>query len=144
MDARSAYSIQIQKKVHSVQSEMQKTVHCSKLSKSYFGKKLLFPQLLNRGTIEKVLGMQLRYIIKYILTFSKQPTYGSKVVTFANLLTKMLGEVLQIQHLKNCFSRLFICLSGTVYFTYFYLIRAFTSLPVKMILHTSTKGTDQL
>ena len=28
------------------------------------------------------------YAVKvyYILTFSKQPTYGSKVVTFANLL----------------------------------------------------------
>ena len=46
----------------------------------------------------------------------------------------MLGEVLQIQHLKNYLSRLLICLSGTVYFTYFYLIRAFISLPVKMIL----------
>ena len=55
----------------------------------------------------------------------------------------MLGEVLQIQHLKNCLSRLFICLSGTVYFTYFYLSRAFISLPVKMILHTSTKEIDQ-
>ena len=56
----------------------------------------------------------------------------------------MLGEVLQIQHLKNCLSVLFMCLSGTVYFTYFYLIRAFISLPAKMILHTSTKEIDQL
>ena len=56
----------------------------------------------------------------------------------------MLGEVLQIQHLKNCLSVLFMCLSGTVYFTYFYLIRAFILLPVKMSLHSSTKEIDQL
>ena len=56
----------------------------------------------------------------------------------------MLGEVLRIQHLKNYLSMLCICLSGTVYFTYFYLIRAFISLPAKMILDTSTKEIDQL
>ena len=145
MDARSACSIYVYKKAHSVQSEMYKPIHYSKLSKSYFGKKTIVLQLLNLETIiEKVLGMQLRYIIKYILSFSKKPTYGSKVVTFENLLRLMLGEVLQIQHLKDCFSRLFICLSGTVYFTYFYLIRAFILLPVKMSLHSSTKEIDQL
>ena len=31
-------------------------------------------------------------------------TYGSKVGTLAVLLRKMLGEVLEIQHLKNCLS----------------------------------------
>ena len=36
------------------------------------------------------------------------------------------------------------CLSGTVYFTYFYLIRAFISMPVEMIRHTPTKEADQL
>ena len=62
------------------------------------------------GIIEKVLSRNyyregIRYVAKvyvvkiyvvkvnYILTFSKQPTYGSKAVNFANLLRKMLGEV---------------------------------------------------
>ena len=58
MDARSAFSIYVYKKAHSVQSEMYKPIHHSKLSKSYFGKKTIVPYLLNLETIvEKVLGM---------------------------------------------------------------------------------------
>ena len=43
MDAQSAYSIYIRKETHFVQSENWKNVLCLKLSKTYFGKKKLFP-----------------------------------------------------------------------------------------------------
>ena len=95
MDARSAYSIYVHKKAQSVQSEMKKTVHCLKLKKSYIGKKLLFPLVVTSRDyyregiryVAKVYVVKI-YVFKVccVLTFSKQSTYGSKVVTFANLL----------------------------------------------------------
>ena len=90
MDARSAYSIYVHKKAQSVQSEMKKTVHCLKLKKSYIRKKLLFPLVVTSRDYyrEGIRYVAKVYVVKiyavkvyYILTFSKQPTYGSKLVT---------------------------------------------------------------
>ena len=91
MDARSTYSIYVHKKAQSVQSEMKKTVHCLKLKKSCIGRKLVVTSrnYYREGIryVAKVNVVKI-YAVKvyYILTFLKQPTYESKVVTFANLL----------------------------------------------------------
>ena len=86
MDARSAYSIYVHKKAHSVQSEMKKTVHCLKLKKSYIRKKLLFPLVVTSRDYyrEGIRYVAKIYVVKiyavkvyYILTFSKQSTYES-------------------------------------------------------------------
>ena len=82
MDARSAYSIYVHKKAHSVQSEMKKTVHCLKLKKSFIGRKLVVTSrnYYREGIryVAKVYVVKI-YAVKvyYILTFSKQPTYES-------------------------------------------------------------------
>ena len=82
MDAQSAFSIYVHKKAHSVQFEMQKTVHCSKLKKSYFRKNMVFLVVKLRNYyregiryVAKVYVVK-TYVVKlyYILTFSKQPT----------------------------------------------------------------------
>ena len=76
MDARSAYSIYVQKKAHSVQSEM--------LSKSYFGKKTIVSQVVKLRNYRE----GIRYVVKvyYKVYLSIFETYGSKLVTFANFL----------------------------------------------------------
>ena len=65
------------------------------MKKSYFGKKTIVSLVAKSRNyyregiryVGKVYVVKI-YVVKvyYILTFSKQPTYGSKVVTFANLL----------------------------------------------------------
>ena len=95
MDARSGYSIYVDKKAHSVQLEIQKTIHYSKLKKSYFGKKAIVSLVVKSRNfyregiryVAKVYVLKM-YLVKvyYVVIFSKQPNYGSKVVTFANLL----------------------------------------------------------
>ena len=71
------------------------TLAFNELSKSYFGKKAIVSLVVKSRNYyrEGIRYVAKVYVVKihavkvyYILTFSKQPTYGSKVVTFANLL----------------------------------------------------------
>ena len=61
MDTQSAYSIYVYKETHSVQSEIWKTVHCSKLSKSYFEKKTIVSLVVKSRNYYQE---GIRYIVK--------------------------------------------------------------------------------
>ena len=96
MDARSAYSIYVHKKSPFCTIRNVENCPLHKVKKKLFRKKKKIVSLAVKlrnyyregiRYVAKVYVVKI-YVVKVycILTFSKQPTYGSKVVTFANLL----------------------------------------------------------